>query len=64
MFKLWIRLMVLAALAEFGISLYEFETCHSRECVMRLQAKSLKVLEVDWKPISVFPEEAKRFRSH
>ena len=62
MFRLWIRLMVVAALLELGISFSDFKDCRSRECVKRTHAKTLKVLDVDWKSISVFPEEAKRFR--
>ena len=62
MYQLLIKLMLVSALAHFGISLLEAETCHSTQCVSRLERASHDVLKIDWKPISVFPEEAKRFR--
>jgi hypothetical protein len=62
MFDLLIKLMAMAALAQFGISLSHLESCHSRACMQTLEKHSREVLNVDWKPLSVFPEEAKRFR--
>jgi len=62
MYNLLIKLMLLAALAELGFSLSQFEKCRSKECVMRMEKASRDILSVDWKPISVFPEEARRFR--
>ena len=62
MYDLLIRLMVIAALAQLGISASQLSGCHSRACVQQLEARSRDVLRVDWKPISVFPEEARRFR--
>ena len=63
MYHLLVRLMLLAALAEIGMSLFEFENCHSRECLQQLEKRSRAILKIDWKPISIFPEEAKRFQS-
>lgn len=54
--------MVIAALAKLGISLTDFATCHSWQCSRRIEKASREVLKIDWKPISVFPEEARRFR--
>jgi hypothetical protein len=62
MYALLIRLMLIAALIEFGISVSNFEKCHLRQCVMMFHARALDVLKIDWKPISVWPEEAKKFR--
>lgn len=62
MYNLLIKLMVAAALAQFGMSLLDFSNCHSRQCLQKIEKHSRDVLSVDWKPISVFPEEAKRFR--
>jgi len=62
MYNLLIKLMLIAALAELGFSLSQVEKCRSKECAMRIERASRDVLRVDWKPISVFPEEAKRFR--
>ena len=60
--NLLIKLMVLAALTQLGISAHEFQNCHSRGCMQMIEKKSRDILKVDWKPISMFPEEAKRFR--
>jgi len=54
--------MFIAALAEFGMKVSDIGECRSRQCVKMLQARALDVLRIDWKPISVFPEEAKSFR--
>jgi len=62
MYQLLIRLMIVASLIEFGIKFSDFENCRSRQCVKMFQARALDVLKIDWKPISVFPEETKRFR--
>ena len=50
-------------LLQFGISLSESEFCWSRQCVQQIEKHSRDVLKIDWKPIVVFPEEAKRFRN-
>lgn len=62
MYDIFVKLMVLAALLELGISLDEWESCRSRECLVQLEKKSRDVLKIDWKPISVFPQEARRFQ--
>jgi|GEM_PF-852172 len=61
MYNLLVKLMVIAALLELGISLADFEDCHSRRCIFQLEKRSRDILKIEWKPISVFPEEAKRF---
>ena len=60
--NLLIKLMVIAALAQFGITLSHVESCHSRACMQTLEKHSREVLNIEWKPMTVFPEEAKRFR--
>ncbi len=62
MYNLLVKLMVLAALAQFGMSLLDVERCHSKQCLRTLEQRSRDILNIEWKPISVFPEEAKRFR--
>lgn len=62
MYNLLVKLMVLAALLELGISLADWENCRSRDCRSQLERKAREVQKIDWRPISVFPEEAKRFR--
>lgn len=62
MYNLLIKLMVLAALVQLGISLKDFQNCHSGQCMRNIELRSREVLRVDWKPITVFPNEARRFR--
>ncbi len=62
MYNILIRLMVIAALSKFGISLFDFENCNYTQCLKTIETKSREVLSISWKPISVFPEEARRFR--
>lgn len=60
--NLLVKLMLIAALTQFGISLADFGRCHTRACIQKVEKRSRDVLKVDWRPISIFPEEAKRFR--
>ena len=62
MYSVLIRLMAVAALTQLGISLATFRDCRSRACFARIERSSRDVLRVDWKPVSIFPAEAKRFR--
>lgn len=50
------------ALYFLGMSLTEVLECKSGTCLRRIEKAKLEVLRVDWKPILLFPEEAKRFR--
>jgi hypothetical protein len=61
MYNVMIKLIVAAAILELGLSLKHADQCASRACWDKLQTASKQVLKIDWKPISVFPEEAKRF---
>jgi len=62
MYNVLIKLIVVASLLELGLSFKNFGECSSRACWSQLQRASHKVLRVEWKPISVFPKEAQRFR--
>ena len=62
MYSLMIKLMIVAALIQLGISVDKFVSCSSRECSSRIEKASRDVLKINWKPISVFPEEGQRFR--
>ena len=62
MHELLVKIMIAAALVQLGISISEFKDCRSRECLQKIERRSRDILTVDWKPISVFPEEAERFR--
>jgi hypothetical protein len=62
MYKLLVKLMFVAALAELGLSVSKIENCHSTACILELEKASLDVLRIDWKPIIVDQEEAERFK--
>lgn len=62
MYNLIVKLMIAATLIQLGISLDKFVSCSSRECSSRIEKASREVLKINWKPISVFPEEGRRFR--
>lgn len=62
MYKILLRLIVGAALLELGVTWSQLDDCSGRACWTQLQRASLQVLQIDWKPISVFPKEARRFR--
>lgn len=62
MYSLLVKLMFLAAVVSLGMSYADFQNCHTKECQRRIEKHSRDVLKIDWRPISIFPEEAKRFR--
>lgn len=61
MYEVMVRLIVGAALLQLGLSLSHIEKCESRMCWNEIQRASRTVLEIDWRPIRMFPEEAKKF---
>lgn len=61
MYNLLVKLMLITVLLQLGWTFSKFESCHSRECLVRLGRHSRDILKIDWKPISVFPKEAARF---
>lgn len=56
---LWI---VLAAFLKLGISASDFYSCRDKKCARKAEMAKRSILNIDWKPISVFPEESNRFR--
>ncbi len=54
MYPLLLRLLLLASLLELGISLTETTPA-------TFERAARQVLKIDWRPISVWPEEAWRF---
>ena len=61
MYEITIKLMVAAALLQLGMTLSKPQDIASHSGIERIERTSRQILRVDWKPISVFPEEAKRF---
>ena len=61
MYNLLLKLMMAATLLQLGFSVTDIKDCSGRECVQKLDKAKNEVLKIKWRPISVFPEEAKRF---
>lgn len=61
MYNVLIKLIVIATLLEIGISLSRFEKCPSPDC-KSIRFLTERILRIDWKPISAFPEETKLFQ--
>jgi hypothetical protein len=62
MYTLLVRLMFIAAVLQLGLYISDIVNCRSVVCVRQLEKASHKVLKVNWRPISLFPEEGRRFR--
>ncbi len=62
MYRALIRLMCAAVLLHFGKTVWDYQNCRSRQCGQQIQSWSRDILKTDWKPVSIWPEEAKRFR--
>jgi hypothetical protein len=62
MYNLLVKLMIISALFQFGWTFSDFQNCHTKECASKIEKASKNILRINWKPISVFPEESKRFR--
>lgn len=62
MFALLVRLVLIMAVAELGLGVVGLRHCRSRACLVRIERRARDILRVDSRPISVFPEEARRFR--
>jgi hypothetical protein len=63
LYLLLIKLMVLTALMELGMNFTYVSDCRFRHCLWIFERRSRDILNIEWKPISVFPEEARRFQS-
>ena len=62
MYDWFIRLVLVSGFIELGLSLGDFAKCSRGQCPEKLQTAKNAILKIDWKPVSIFPEEAKRFR--
>ncbi len=56
MYRLLVGLMILSAVFELGITFADFKDQRA------VDAANRKVLKIEWKAISVFPNEARRFQ--
>ena len=62
MASLLVRFVIALSLAQLGLGLFDLAQCRSRACLAHMERHARNILRIDWKPISVFPNEAKRFR--
>ena len=60
--KLLIKLIMMAAVLQLARNGVQLQDCHSRQCLQNIERASRDVLKIKWKPISIFPEQAKMFR--
>lgn len=56
--------MLAVTLLQLGFTLTDIENCSGQQCSQRLEKAKNEVLKINWKPISVFPDEARRFRAN
>lgn len=62
MYNLLFKLYLITALMQLGISLTDLGSLSSLSNLKKIDQASKEVLHIKWKPISVFPNEAKRFQ--
>lgn len=62
MYRILIRLILIATLLEFGMSAKSLTDCRAGHCIAHLQKASMRLTKIEWKPISIFNEEAERFK--
>jgi len=62
MYEILVRILVISALLQLGLSLTDLFTCSTDICSHQLESARQEVLQINWSPISVFPEQAKRFK--
>lgn len=60
MYEILVRVFVAAALYEFGMVI-TIDDLSSERFLSRLEYASQKVLQIKWRPIIVFADEAARF---
>ena len=60
--NLLVKLMLLAVFAQAGVKVFDAWDCRSKHCGLNFEVRSRDVLRIKWKAISVFPEQARRFR--
>ena len=62
MYKILVTLMFVSAVKQLDLKIEDFKNCKSRQCLIKIEKASRKVLNINWKPIEMFPNEAKRFK--
>lgn len=62
MYGVLIKLIVGISLLQLGLSAADFFKSGSKESAAKIEAAKKHVLRINWKPITVFPEEAQKLR--
>ncbi len=62
MAELLVKIYLIAALMQLGISLKDLGSLSEPKGLKKIDQASQEITKIPWKPISVFPEEAKRFK--
>lgn len=62
MYNLLLKLVLAATLFQFGLSLTDFANCRDQKSCQKLEAARNQILKIQWRPISLFPEEARKFQ--
>lgn len=62
MLDLLVKLMLIAGLAQFGMSWRDLGDCRSRQCFKQMEETTRRVSRIGWRPIGVFPREGRHFR--
>jgi hypothetical protein len=57
-----VKLLLISAIGQLGIAAIFERDCITTLCLKNVHAASVAVTKIDWKPISLFPEEMKRFK--
>lgn len=60
---LLLKLFIMITIMQTGIALKDFTDFSTKQNQLKLKTAQVKILNIDWKPISVFPEEARKFRA-
>lgn len=58
-----LKLFIAATLTQTGVVLNDFFQTSDKQSLSKLKTAQAKILKIDWKPISVFPEESRKFQS-
>jgi hypothetical protein len=61
MYDLLVQAMLIAALAQLGLKAADLTNLSSAGHMHRIESAARRVLSIEWRPISVFPDAAKRF---
>ena len=61
MYNSLLKFMLAATLWQLGLKLTDINNCRDRQCVQKMDQARAKVLKINWKPISVFPNDFNKY---